>query len=73
MKQNSRVQTADEELWTVKEAAKFLRINPVTMWRYAKIPEKKGGPTVYRIGTNKTMIRLPKQKFLAWLAAPKGL
>lgn len=65
MKPNGSGASLSDEMWTVKDVANFMRVHPHCIYRFASIPEKKGGIPKYRIGS---AIRIPKQKFMAWLA-----
>lgn len=73
MKTNGHALSGTEELWTVKDAARFVKINTITMYRWTSTPEKKGGPPVYRIGKKKNVLRIPKQKFIEWVTNTQGV
>ena len=54
----------DDNFYTPKEGAAYMRVSMLTFYKYLKKPRKKGGPPVRRFGRN--CIRLPKEKFIAW-------
>jgi len=72
MKTNGHSTAVPEELCTVKDAAKFIRVHTITMYRWTRTPEKKGGPPVYRTGKKKNVLRIPKQKFIEWVTNTQG-
>lgn len=52
------------EFITVKEAATYLGVHVITMYRYAKMPAHKGGPPKRKFSPRN--IRFPRQQFLIW-------
>jgi hypothetical protein len=58
----------DLPMWGVKEVAHYFRISRSSVYDMSKIPKRKGGPPVCRIGA---IIRFPTQEFLAWAKETK--
>ena len=60
--------TRDPEFWTVKQAASYLAIAPVTLWKWLRFkPTKKdriATPPFRRIGRG--TIRIPVAAFKEW-------
>lgn len=61
---------AEKSFWTVKEAARYLSIAPMTLYCWIKPQTQKkpsrllGPPPLYRFGPN--CIRFPINEFIEW-------
>lgn len=63
MKTGAGESRIEKHFFNVREAAAYIIVNPMTMYRLAKVPAKDGGPPSRRFGKT---IRFPRQKFIAW-------
>ena len=63
--ENIRDAPATVHCFTPQEVADFFRIHINTVYKWARISPKKGGPPRFRLLRNR--IRFPRVEFIEWL------